>query len=399
MRFFQDTPLLPDDAIFRLPQLFAQDARPSKVNLGIGVYQDESGKNVVFSSVQKAEAKIVARHLDKNYLPIDGNATFIQQVPRLIFGADNALLDEKRVFCVETVGGASALRVGAEFLCMLNRRTLYLSDPSWVNHYNIFARAGLEVCTYPYFAHATQSLDFSALCSYIKTIPAGSIFLMQGCGHNPTGVDPSQEQWRELCHLLQEQSIIPFFDLAYHGLCTNFHEDSFAIRHFAQQGHELLISYSFSKNMGLYGERVGALIVVAAESKTLRSIASQVRQIIRGLYSTPPLQGGRIAALVLEDEPLRNEWQSEVEAMRQRLQMCRQNLACQLNAYAKHADYSFINRQKGMFSFCGLTPSHVERLIKEYAIYLTADGRINIAGLNSQNTAYVAKSIVEVCGT
>lgn len=395
MRFFEKMPLLPDDAIFSLPILFAADQRPQKVNLGIGIYQNEDGRNVVLPSVRKAEALISAKELGKNYLPIDGDTDFIHETSSIIFGNANTASEDGRAFVVQTPGGACALRLGAEFLSTLVSRNIFLSNPSWINHKNIFTRAGLEVHNYPYFERRKHILDFTSLCDAINRLPAGSVLLLQGCGHNPTGVDPTKEQWRELSALIKEKKVIPFFDLAYQGFCCGLEEDAYAVRYFAEQNHEMLVAYSFSKNMGLYGERVGALAILSETQEESRKVASQVRQMIRGIYSTPPLQGGRIAALILKNDGLRAEWEKEVDEMRTRLQNTRQNFAMELEKNILNIDYRFVSTQKGMFTYCGLTPLQVELLIKKYAIYLPSDGRINVAGLNKHNFAYAVESILE----
>lgn len=392
MTFFEKISLIPDDPIFKLPILFAAETRSCKVNLGIGVYQNEKGKPTVPHCVQKAEQLLFEKKLDKNYLPIDGDAEFIHETLKIIFGEQSPVLMQKRVFGVQTVGGAGALRLGAEFLYTLIGKRIYLSEPTWINHINIFKRSGMEVDFYPYYDNAVQKFDCIAMQKAIKCMPQGSIILLQGCGHNPTGADPTFEEWKELSHLIKKSQLIPFFDLAYQGFGTDMDADAQPIRYFAEEGHEMFVAYSYSKNMGLYGERAGALAIVARTPEASKHAASQLRQMIRGIYSTPPLHGGRIVSTILKNENLKNEWLQEVNRMRYRLHSCRLELA-------KRLGLPFLASQKGMFSYCGLSSSNVEHLINEYAIYLPSDGRINVAGLNADNFDYVSNSILKTLKT
>lgn len=398
MPYFQNIPLLPDDPIFQLPLLFAKDARPHKVNLGIGVYQDEDGKPVVLSSIREAETLVFDQHLGKNYSSIDGHPDYIQETLALIFGKENPLIKEKRVFGAHTVGGTGALRLGAEFLHTLASKKIYLSNPSWVNHPNIFKRAGMEIHDYAYFDAFTNTLDFPGLCQSIQGMPPGSVILLQGCGHNPTGVDPSFEQWKVLSDLIKMQEVIPFFDLAYQGFSDGIDEDAQAIRYFACQGHEMLVAYSYSKNMGLYGERVGALAVVSQTAAHSQHVASQIRQMIRGIYSTPPLHGGRLVYTLLKNPQLRQKWLRELTEMRERLHALRNQLATSLRQLSDNANFLGLDQQKGMFSYCGITAAQASLLMEKYAIYL-AGGRINVAGLNAHNIKYVSQSISDTMNT
>lgn len=394
MPFFDTISSIPDDPIFSLPLLYAKDPRPNKVNLGIGVYLDEDGNPIVLNSVRKAEARIFERQLNKNYLPIDGDNDYIRATLKLIFGELHPIISEKKVFAAATVGGAGALRLGAEFLRTLVGQRIHLSDPTWINHKNIFSRSGMEVSTYPYFDYHSCRLNFPALTEAIQKMPKGSIILLQGCGHNPTGVDPSTSQWQKLSQLIKAQGIIPFFDLAYQGFGKGLDEDAAAIRLFGNDGHEMLVAYSYSKNMGLYGERVGALAIVSKDCTSSQNIASQVRQIIRSVYSTPPLHGERIAATILLDIELKEQWLMELQVMRESLQKRRSLFVDSLNA-ASDNKYTFLSEQQGMFSFCGLSPQHAQMLIDKYAIYLPMDGRINVAGLSAKNIPYVTESLLQ----
>lgn len=396
MLFSPQIPLLPDDPIFKLPILFNNDPRAHKVNLGIGIYQDENSQPTTFTSVRKAEKIINDSLLGKSYLPIDGDAEFIEHVSRLLLGDFSTALKEKRVSCMQTVGGAGALRLGAELLKNFVSEEIYLPNSTWVNHYNIFGRAGLKINAYAYCHPQTHMLDFSSILCTLSQATPGSIILLQACGHNPTGVDPTQNQWAEIAKIMQERQLMPFFDLAYHGFADGLEKDTAAIRFFAETGQDMLVAYSFSKNMGLYGDRVGALVVICSNPNIKENISSQLRQIIRSVYSTPPLHGGRIVKTILGSSTLKAEWEAELFAMRQRLQKRRLQLADFLIKNSQHLDFSFLQSQKGMFSLCGLTQKHVNKLIDQYAIFLPSDGRLNIAGLNEKNIAYVAQSMIDV---
>lgn len=394
MHRFEDIPLLPDDPIFSLPTLYGRDARPDKVNLGIGVYQDEAGKPTVFSAIRKAEALILDEKLGKDYQPIEGNPEYIRETTNLILGNHHSA--ENRMFAAQTVGGACALRLGAEFLLALGGKKIYLPGPTWANHKNIFKRAGADVHSYPYFDPIECAIDFDALEKALLAISPGSALLLQACGHNPTGTDMTLDQWQKLSELVKKQGLIPFFDVAYQGFADGIEQDAAPVRLFANDGHNMLVAYSFSKNMGLYGERAGTLAVVAQQAEAIPKIASQLRQMIRGIYSTPPLQGGRLAAAVLSNPVLKEEWLQELEQMRQRLSSKRERLASLLEKGSRQRNFQFLREQKGMFSFCGLTSHHVQQLIQEFAIYMPMDGRINIAGVNDGNINYVSHAILKV---
>lgn len=393
---FKTIPQLPDDPIFRLPLLFAKDPRPEKVNLGIGVYQDDNGLPTIFSSVHKAEKALLEQHLNKNYQPIDGSAVFIKETIDLLFGGSHQAIKEKRVSALQTVGGVCALRLAAEFLVTFGSSTIFISNPSWINHKNIFSRAGMDVHSYPYIDQTNGTLDFPSLAKAIEKMSAGSTILLQACGHNPTGIDPTIEQWEELSSLIKKQKIIPFFDVAYQGFADDIAKDSEAVQLFARDGHEMFAAYSYSKNMGLYGERVGALAVATKEPETLPAITSQLRQMVRGIYSTPPLQGGRIAAAILTQQNLKTEWLLELQKMRDRLHYLRNALADNLEKYTNSSDFQFLKNQKGLFSLCGLSSLQVQKLIQQYSVYLLPDGRINVAGLNDKNIEYVSHAILDV---
>jgi len=396
MSFFASVPALPDDPIFGLPALFAADPHPKKVNLGIGVYKDADGKTIVLNVVRKAEELLLKQNLDKDYLFIDGNQKYIQQSLELIFGKNCPGIESKEIYAAQTVGGTGSLRLGSEFLAQEPSRTIFISEFTWPNHKPIFLRAGLVVENYDYYDHKAHKLDFPKFCKSIQSINPGSVIMLQACCHNPTGIDPTFEQWKELSDLIKKQKIIPFFDFAYQGFSEDLEKDAKAVRYFYEQGHEMLVSYSFSKNFGLYGERVGLLAVVTHDAAVAKKVGSQVKQIIRGMYSNPPLQGARIVSTVLQSPELTKEWLEELKDMRTRVQDMRETLVANLMVGAKHHDFTFLNRQKGLFSFCGLSHEQVMHLKKEFGIYMPDNGRINVAGLNPYNMDYVVKSILSV---
>lgn len=396
MPFFNDIPQLPDDPILGLPIAFAADPRPNKINLGIGAYKTAEGHPLVLKSVRKAESLLLQKNLPKDYLPIEGDADFLRCSLQLLFGSNSPLWQTGRFFAAQSVGGASALRIGAEFLAKLVSKTVFISQPSWSNHKQIFERAGLNVGSYPYFDPHTFMLDFSGMCEAIKNMPPGSVILLHGCCHNPTGIDPSFEQWKELSNLIKKQQLIPFFDLAYQGFGRGLDEDAQAIRHFVNEGHEMLIAYSFSKNFGLYGERVGFLTVVCSSVDRVPKIASQIRSLIRGNYSNPPLHGARIVSTILKSPELTQEWKTELNNMCERVKEMRKALIAALLVKGQNRNFSYMNQQIGLFSFTGLSPEQVQRLRKEKAIYMPNSGRINVAGLNTQNVSHVAEALLSV---
>ena len=393
MSFFEEIELLPEDPILSLPIHFASDLHEKKVNLGIGAYKDEKGKPVVLEAVKKAEALVNAQALNKEYLPIEGNAAFIKRIVELIYGRE--LLGE-RISAVQTIGGTAALRLGAEFLVKQGHGDIYISDPSWPNHKNIFQKAGMAIQEYPYYDFSQGCLKFERLCQAIENMPAGSVILLQAVCHNPTGIDPNRDQWKVISEIIQKQKIIPFFDLAYQGFGLNLEEDAWPIRYFALQGHELFVASSYSKNMGLYGERMGALSWYMSTPEIARHVLSQVKQIIRGMYSSPPLHGGRVVAALLESKELKMEWAQQLEQMRLRINDMRQELLKRLNEKKLKKDFSFMDKQHGMFSMSGLTAEQVARIKQDYGIYMLSNGRISIPGLTNNNIDYVADSIAAV---
>lgn len=394
MSFFESVQLLPADPIFGLPAIFNADPRKNKVNLGIGIYMDSEGKPTVLNCVRKAEKILLDQKLNKDYQPIDGNPDFIQESLKLIFGKSCKGIEDKEIFGAQTVGGTGALRLGSEFLSQEISKTIFISNPSWPNHKPIFTRAGMAVHYYPYYDMNSHRIEFDDMCNAIGTMHPGSVILLHACCHNPTGMDLSFDQWKQLSALILKQKIVPFFDFAYQGFGKGFEEDAKPIRYFYEQGHEMLVAYSFSKNFAVYGERVGLLAIVTHNSEAVKRIGSQVKQIIRGMYSTPPLHGMRVITTILKSPELTQEWLQELDNMRDRVKEMRKTLVAGLLSQSQHQDFSFLNAQFGLFSFCGLNQDQVQSLRKENAIFMPDNGRINVAGLNAHNMDYVIKSIL-----
>ena len=384
---FEDYELLPSDPIFSLSQEAIDDKRTDKVDLTIGIYKTPKLQSMVFSSIKLAEQALLEEETNKDYLSIDGDHQFIEGVKKLVLGTS------KRKFCgVQALGGTGALRVGADFLAEKLKRPVYLSSPTWVNHHNIFKRAGFEICSYPYYDKEKKEILFEELLETLSKAPAQSIIVFHGCCHNPTGVDPTYEQWQELALLCKKQELIPFFDLAYQGFGANLDEDVKGIRFFAEEGLEILISTSHSKNFGMYGERVGCLLVLTDSSE---KVLSHLKAIARASYSNPPRHGALLVAKILSDPSLRQSWMNELAECQWRLQTMRTQFAELLKTYSQTNAHDYLKRCKGMFCYLDLAKEQIHALKADKAIYLTGSGRINVTGLNDENIDYVARSIVD----
>lgn len=388
--------LLPADPILSLPQLFQADTHPQKVNLGVGSYRDAEGKTLVLTSVRAAEQAILEENLAKEYLPIEGNPEFLQSCQDLVFGSELATRIRDRLVGFQAMGGTSAIRVGAEFLKQGISPCMYISQPTWPNHRLIMQRTGLAIQEYPYYDYSKHQVDFDLLCSSLKEAPVGSAVLLQANCHNPTGIDLTQEQWKELSSLMKQLQLLPFFDLAYQGFGKGVEEDAWPVRYFAEEGHEGFVAVSFSKNMGLYGERVGFGCVITADAETAKRVNSHIKQIIRTSYSNPGLHGGRIVSRILRNSDLRTEWIEELTEMRLRIHEMRRALHARLLVDGMQMDIDFMLRQNGMFSLLGLDGNQVKRLRAEFGVYTLENSRINVAGLTSLNLDYVSQAIVHV---
>ncbi len=384
--------LAPRDAILGLTVAFNEDPRPHKINLSVGVYQDEKGKTPTLESVRTAEKRLAEGPSNKAYLPISGSATFIEIVKQLVFGLGQ---EQSGQFAgVHTPGGTGGLRVVADFLHEnFPKSTVWLSDPTWPNHPSIFAAAGVPTKTYPYFDASTNSLAYQQMLSVLEEIPPGDVILLHGCCHNPTGIDPSGREWQEIAQLVAKRGLLPLLDFAYQGFGDGLEEDAVGVREFLKVGRELIVCSSFSKNFGLYRERVGALFVLCPTKETAAAVQSQLNRAVRANYSNPPGHGGAIVETILSDQELRANWEDELATMRNRINGMRQQLVDAFEARGVPGDYSFITRQRGMFSFSGLTKDQVEQLREQYAIYIVGSGRINVAGLTPANINLVAEAI------
>jgi aspartate aminotransferase len=387
----------PPDPILGLSESFQQDARPGKINLSIGVYKDAAGKTPVLASVKAAEQRILAAEATKGYLGIEGSADYAARVQELLFGAGHEAVANKRVVTAHTPGGTGGLRVAADFLKKAApNATVWMSDPTWPNHPGIFQAAGLKVKTYPYFDAATNGLAFEKMMGALEEMPAGDVLLVHGCCHNPTGIDPTLEQWSAIAALVQRRGVLPLLDFAYQGFAEGLREDATGLTALCRPGRELLVASSFSKNFGLYNERVGALSIVASSPESAKTALSQVKTCVRVNYSNPPAHGAAIVSTILGDEKLRAQWDGEVKEMRDRINGMRKHFAEKLIARGYDRDPSFITRQRGMFSFSGLTPPQVEALRKDHAIYIVGSGRINVAGMTADNIDRLCDAIVAV---
>ena len=386
----------PADAILGLTEAFKKDENPKKINLGVGVYKDESGNTPVLQSIKAAEKQLVEKQQTKSYLPISGDPKYAQQVQSLLFGVESESIFQ-RARTVHTPGGTGALRIGADLLKKFNpEATVWVSSPTWANHKGIFTAARFEIKEYAYYNPATRALDFTALCETLKAVPAGDIVLLHVCCHNPTGVDPSQEEWKTIVRIAQEKGWIPFLDFAYQGFGDSVEADRFPLSLFAGAGIDFLVASSFSKNLGLYNERTGALTLVAPSKEEADVAFTHLKKTIRVNYSNPPAHGGLAAATVLADETLHAEWLKELAAMRDRIKAMRNALVDGLAARGVEQDFSFIRDQRGMFSFSGLSPEAVLWLKENRSIYIVGSGRINVAGLTPSNIDFICDAIAEV---
>ncbi|WP_036768838.1 amino acid aminotransferase [Photorhabdus australis] len=394
---FEKITAAPADPILGLADSFRSDPRTNKINLGIGVYKDETGKTPVLTSVKKAEQYLLENETTKNYLPISGLAEFGRVTQELLFGKDNPIVTDKRARTAQSPGGTGALRIAADFVAkQTNAKRVWISNPTWPNHKNVFSAAGLEVCEYKYYDAEKHTLNFESMLASLSEVQAGDIVLFHGCCHNPTGVDPTPTQWAQLAEISAEKGWLPIFDFAYQGFAKGLNEDAEGLRIFTRNHNELIVASSYSKNFGLYNERVGACTIVAKDSDTAEKAFSQAKAIIRSNYSNPPAHGASVVATILSNEELKAVWEQELTTMRERIQRMRQLFVNTLQEKGANQDFSFIINQNGMFSFSGLTKEQVERLREEFGIYAVGSGRINVAGLTLENMAPLCEAIIAV---
>ncbi|PON76515.1 Aspartate/other aminotransferase [Parasponia andersonii] len=386
----------PEDPILGVTVAYLKDPSPIKLNLGVGAYRTEEGKPVVLNAVRKAEHQLVNDvSRVKEYLPIVGIAEFNKLSAKLILGADSPAIQQNRVTTVQCLSGTGSLRVGGEFLARhYHERTIYIPQPTWGNHIKVFALSGLTVKTYRYYDPATRGLNFQGLLEDLGSAPSGAIVLLHACAHNPTGVDPTLEQWEQIRQLIRSKALLPFFDSAYQGFASgSLDADAQPIRTFAADGGELLVAQSYAKNMGLYGERVGALSIVCKTTDVAGRVESQLKLVIRPMYSNPPIHGASIVATILRDRNLYDEWTVELKAMADRIISMRRQLFDALQARGTPGDWSHIIKQIGMFTFTGLNAEQVAFMTGEYHIYMTSDGRISMAGLSTKTVPHLADAI------
>lgn len=384
----------PRDAILGLTVAYNEDPRPEKVNLSVGIYQDENGQTPTLAAVREAEKRLATGPSLKTYLPISGAPSYLRATQQLALGTASELPSSGQVAGVQTPGGTGALRVVADFLHgNFPQATVWLSDPTWPNHPSIFQAANVPTKTYPYFDPATNSLRFDELLVAVEKMAPGDVMLLHGCCHNPTGIDPTPAQWAQIAAAINKRGVLPLLDFAYQGFGDGLEEDAAGLRELVQQGGELIFCSSFSKNFGLYRERVGAVAVVCREQQIAAAIQSQLNRVVRANYSNPPAHGAAIVETILGDEALRQNWEAELATMRDRINGMRRQFVEFLREKGVPGDYSFMQDQRGMFSFSGLGQQQVEMLRQRYAIYIVGSGRINVAGLTPANIDYICESI------
>lgn len=395
---FDTLPMAPPDSILGLTEAFKRDPNPRKINLSAGVFKDEQGNTPILASVKEAERRLLATEQNKGYLPIEGHPEYDARVQELLFGSGHEILGSKRAVTAQTPGGTGSLRVAADFLKKhFPTARLWHSKPTWANHGAIFSAAGMKVEVYPYIDTTGRVLDFAAMKAGLAQIPAGDVVLLHACCHNPTGIDPTLDQWKQIAAVIHERKLLPLVDFAYQGFGDGIQEDAASLRELARPGKDLLVCSSFSKNFGLYGERVGALTVVAGNADAAERALSQVRISIRTNYSNPPTHGAAIVATVLGDAQLRKQWEAELAAMRERIHKMRRLFVATMKSKAPQHDFAFLASQKGMFSFSGLTNMQVDELRAKHAVYVVGNGgRINVAGMTGTNMGPLCDAVAAV---
>ena len=397
MSLFSAVAMAPRDPILGLNEQYAADPNPQKVNLGVGVYFDDNGKLPLLQCVQAAEKALMDTPTARGYLPIDGIAAYDNAVKALVFGADAEPVTSGRVATVQAIGGTGGLKIGADFLHKLNPNAkVLISDPSWENHRAIFQNAGFEVDTYAYYDAAKRGVNFDGMLQSLRSAAPGTIAVLHACCHNPTGYDITPAQWDQVIEVVKANNLVAFLDMAYQGFGHGIAEDGAVIGKFVAAGLNIFVSTSFSKSFSLYGERVGALSVVANDKEEAARVLSQLKIVIRTNYSNPPTHGGAVVAKVLTTPALRQQWEEELGAMRVRIKAMRQKLVDGLQAAGVQQDMSFMTQQIGMFSYSGLTKEQMLRLRSEFGVYGTDTGRICVAALNQNNIAAVTQAIVQV---
>ncbi len=391
---FEFLPIAPPDSILGLSDAFTSDPRAHKINLTVGVYKDEQGRTPILATVKKAEEILLRTETSKGYMPIEGHPGYLKAVVDLVFDKS---MDVTRIAAAQTPGGTGALRVGADTVARHFPSTrIWLSNPTWANHGSIFQAAGLDTQVYPYLTADKTALDFSAMLGELKAQGRrGDLVCLHACCHNPTGIDPTFEQWQEISELLAEKQMVPFVDFAYQGFGEGLEADAIPLRTLLERNQEAIVCNSFSKNFGLYSERVGTVMLVSKEAKSTEAALSQIRQAIRCNYSNPPRHGAATVATILNDPALRAEWNGEVDGMRNRISQMRAMFIAGMKATNASRDFNFLSRQKGMFSYSGLNSMQADWLKKERGIYIVGTGRINVAGMSTSTMPTLCEAIAE----
>ncbi|MEM7174676.1 MAG: aromatic amino acid transaminase [Chlamydiota bacterium] len=397
MSLFDHVKTFPPDPLFGIGALYRSDARPDKVDLTIGVYRNDALKVAVMKAVKQAERLLVEKETTKSYLPQVGKANFIEESKTLLFG-DRFVADHgERIFGAQSVGGTGALRVGAEFLAREISKRVFLSNLTWANHHGVFSCCNIEKGKYPYYDKEKGAFLCDQFLDFLGTLPEKSVVVLHTCCHNPTGCDPTREEWKAIEKTIAKQKLIPFFDTAYLGFAKSLEEDSWAVRYFAEQGHELFVALSFSKSFSLYAERIGAFFILAQGKEESARVGSVVKRLIRINYSNPPLHGAAVVSAILQDKTLRKMWEEELVEMRQRVELMRTSFLDEVAAQLGSDAFEYLRKRVGMFALLPLTEGQVEHLMNKRGIYMTKNGRINLTGLNATNLNRVTQAIVETC--
>lgn len=393
---FESLSALSPDPILGLSAAFKKDTNPAKIDLGVGVYKDEQGVTPILDCVAQAQQMLLASETSKVYITPQGNQGYINGMVELLLGQNSPVITSDRVAAVQAPGGCGALRILAELLMRVNENTkVWVSDPTWANHIPLLGDAGLDLHVYPYFDKATASIKFDEMMDCLSKVSSDDVVLFHGCCHNPTGADLTKDQWQQLTALANKVGFLPFIDIAYQGFGDGIDEDAFGLRLMAENLDEVIVAASCSKNFGLYRERVGLAAIICKERSTKDIAQSQIQSVARGIYSMPPSYGGALVDIILNNKNLNDMWVNEVEAMRTRMAELRAMLVTHLENQNVDKDFSFINQQKGMFSFLCIPPEQVQALRKDHAIYFVDSSRVNIAGINRKNVSVLAKAIAQ----
>jgi aromatic-amino-acid transaminase len=392
-----DVPMAPKDPILGVTETYNADKNPRKVNLGVGIYYDDNGKVPVLECVQRAEKQLGETVAPRAYLPIDGIPAYDSAVQELVFGKDSPAIKDKRIVTVQALGGTGGLRIGADFLKRIApNTTVWISDPSWENHQALFEAAGFTVSAYPYYNPSSHGVRFPEMIETLQGLPAGSVVVLHVCCHNPTGVDLMGDQWSKVLDVVRTRGLVPFLDIAYQGFADGIDQDAAPVRQFVAAGGVTFVSSSFSKSLSLYGERIGAFSLVADTADEAARALSQLKRLVRTNYSNPPTHGGKVATTVLTTPELRSLWEKELAGMKDRIREMRKQFVEKLREQAPGRDFGFVMRQRGMFTYSGLTKAQVTRLREEFSVYAIDTGRICVAALNTKNVDYVVNAVAKV---